>query len=196
MKSVLLFLAFATPVFAQVTPSTPTKFETKGSGASAGVGATVTGTEKPKPLPAGDKKFIKDSLESMYFEMEVIGKAKNDAKADTTKTVANTVKVDLEKIWANVSQVAGDRGEKIPGSDELSSGDKSKIERLGKAGDKFDKEFFKLINREAEKLAKAFETAQKSTEPAIKEIATNWTAKLKDHVSELNKAEKEAAKTK
>jgi len=196
MKSVLLLLAFATPVFAQVTPSTPTKFETKGAGASAGVGATVSGTEKPKPLPPADKKFIKDSLDSMYFEMEVIGKAKNDAKLDTTKTAANTVKDDLDKIWADVAQVAGDRGEKIPDGG-LSGGDKSKVERLGKAGEKFDKEFFKLVNREAEKLAKTFETAQKSaTEPAIKQIATNWTAKLKDHVSKLNEAEKEAAKAK
>jgi len=196
MKSVLLFLAFATPVFAQVTPSTPTKFETKGTGASAGVGATTSGTEKAKPLPPADKKFIKDSLDSMYFEMEVIGKTKTDAKLESTKTVANTVKEDLDKIWADVAQVAGDRGEKIPDGG-LSGGDKSKAERLGKAGEKFDKEFFKLVNREAEKLAKTFETAQKSaTEPAIKEIATNWTAKLKDHVSKLNEAEKEAAKAK
>jgi hypothetical protein len=195
MKSVLLLLAFATPVFAQVTPSTPTKFETKGTGASAGVGATTSGTEKPKPLPPTDKKFIKDSLDSMYFEMEVIGKAK-DAKLETTKSVANTVKADLDKVWADVAQVAGDRGEKIPDGG-LSGGDKSKAERLGKAGEKFDKEFFKLVNREAEKLAKTFETAQKSaTEPAIKEIATNWTAKLKEHVSKLNEAEKEAAKAK
>jgi predicted outer membrane protein len=194
MKSVLLLLAFATPVFAQVTPSTPTKFETKGAGASAGVGATASGTEKPKPLPPTDKKFIKDALDSMYYEMEAIGKAKTNA-TDPTKALSGTIKDDLDKIWADVAQVAGDRGENIP--DKLSAGDKSKLERLGKAGDKFDKEYFKIINREAEKLAKTFETAQKSaTEPAIKEIAPNWTAKLKDHVSKLNAAEKDAAKAK
>jgi predicted outer membrane protein len=194
MKSALLLLAFVTPLFAQVTPSTPTKFETKGTGASAGVGATASGTEKPKPLPPTDKKFIKDSLDSMYYEMEAIGKAKTNA-SESTKTLSNAMKDELDKIWADVAQVAGDRGENIP--DKLSAGDKSKLERLGKAGEKFDKEYFKIINREAEKLAKTFETAQKSaTEPAIKEITTKWTPTLKEHVTKLNTAEKEAAKAK
>ena len=193
MKKLLLLLVAAAPAFAQVTPATPSGFTTQATGTAAGVTATVTA--KPKPLGAGDKKFVKDSLEGMYFVMELAGKSKTGAKLEGTKTESNALKADLDKVWAEVAGFASNVGEKVPS--ELTGGDKGKAERLGKAGDKFDKEFFKLVNKEVEKLAKVFENAGKSgQDPEIKKIATNWGAALKDHVAKLDAAEKEAAKSK
>ena len=175
MKTLLLLLALAVPAFAQVTPAA---------------------TGKPKPLSAGDKKFVRDALDGMYFEMELAGKTKTGAKLEGTKTVANTLKTDLDKVWAEVSAVAGVHDEKIP--TDLTGGDKSKSEKLGKAGDKFDKEFLKLVSHEADKLAKTFEAAAKSSasDPEIKKIAETWLPTLKEHTSKIDIAEKEAAKTK
>ena len=197
MKTLLLLLlALATPAFAQVTPATPGGFTTRAAGAGASVGVAGTTTAgKPKPLGAGDKKFIKDSLEGMYFVMELAGKAKTGAKIEGTKTEAHALKADLDKVWAEVAGLAGNNNEKIP--TELTGSDKSKAEKLGKAGDKFDKEFFKIVNREVEKLAKTFESSAKSAQlPEVKTIAGNWEPTLKGHVAKLDQAEKEAAKGK
>ena len=161
---------------------------------AVGVAGTTT-AGKPKPLGAGDKKFIKDSLEGMYYVMELAGKAKTGAKIEGTKTESISLKADLDKVWADVAGLASNYNEKIPS--ELAGGDKGKADRLGKAGDKFDKEFFKLVNREVEKLAKTFENSAKSgQDPEVKKIAANWGPLLKEHVTKLDTAEKEAAKSK
>ena len=118
----LLFLALATPAFAQVTPATPGGFTTQGTGTAAGISATVTA--KPKALGAGDKKFLKDSLEGMFFVMELVGKAKTGAKIEVTKTESGALKGDLDKVWAEVAGYASNNNEKIPA--ELTGGDKGK----------------------------------------------------------------------
>ena len=191
MKKLLLLLLAATPAFAQVTPATPAGTSTGTTGAGTAVG--IAG--KPKALSAGDKKFVKDALDGMFYVMDLAGKAKTNAKIEGTKTEANALKADLDKVWAEVATVASNNNEKIP--TELTGGDKGKSDRLGKAGEKFDKEFFKIVNKEVEKLAKTFETSAKSgTDPEVKKIAGNWGALLKEHVAKLDAAEKEAAKTK
>ena len=146
MKTLILLLAIVTPAFAQVAPAGTTA-GAGGAGAGIGVGATAT-AGKTKALSAGDKKFVKDALESMFYEMSLTGKARTDAKLAGTKTVADTLKADLDKVWGDVGTIASAHDEKIPM--ELAGGDKSKAERLGKAGDKFDKEFLKIVGAEAE----------------------------------------------
>jgi predicted outer membrane protein len=193
-KILILILSLALPAFAQVTPTTPTKFGTRAEGASTAATATAT-TDKPKPLSAVDKKFVRDSLDSMYFLMEIIGRAKKEARVDATKQVANKVHGDLTKVWEEVAGVAGERGEKIPTA--LAGSDKSKAERLGKSGDRFDKDFFRLAGTEAAKLVRTFDSAAKSAnEEAIKKIASTWAPTIKNDADELDKAEKEAAKAK
>jgi predicted outer membrane protein len=132
----------------------------------------------------------------MFYVMELVGKAKTGASLEITKTESQTLKADLDKVWADVASLASNRSEKIPG--ELTGGDKGKAERLGKAKDKaFDREFYKLVNREVEKLLKSFESSAKSgQDPEVKKIAGNWAPTIKGHVDKLDAAEKEAAKAK
>ena len=192
MKKLILLLIAATPAFAQVTPATPAGGSTGTAGTGVAGGATAG---KPKPLSAGDKKFVKDSLDGMFYVMDLAGKAKTNAKIEGTKTEANALKGDLDKVWAEVATIASNNNEKIP--TELTGGDKGKSDKLGKAGDKFDKEFFKIVNKEVEKLAKTFENSAKSgTDPEVKKAAGTWGALLKEHVTKLDSAEKEAAKAK
>jgi predicted outer membrane protein len=190
MKKLLLLLALATPAFAQ-TPATPSGL---GSG-TTGTTATTPGAAKAKPLDAGDKKFVKDALDGMYYVMDLVGKAKNNAKGETTKKLSASLKTDLDKIWEDVGGLATQHDEKVP--NELSGGDKGKAERLAKAGDKFDKEFTKIVSKEVDRLAKTFETAGKSgQDPTVKELGVKWAPTLKDHAIKADAAEKEAAKAK
>ena len=179
MKSLVLLLAFATPLFAQLTPpATP--------------GAT---TAKAKPLGAIEKKFVKDALDSMFYELELTGKTRDKLKVEGAKTVASTVKGDLDKVWADVAGFASSNDEKIP--TVLAGGDKQKADKLGKTKDKFDSEYLKLVGHEAAKLARTFEGAAKSSPNAdIKKIAETWAPTLKEHVTKIDAAEKEAAKAK
>ncbi len=195
MKKLLLLLALATPAFAQVTPATPSGFATKAEGAIAGGTATVTTGEKAKPLSAADKKFVKDSLDGIFYILDLNGKVKANAKTEVVKTLGGTLNGDLNKIYTDVAGFASEKGEKVPS--ELTGGDKSKAERLGKVGDKFDKEFTKIVSKEIDKLAKIFEGAAKGVQDlALKEFSTKWTATLKDDAVKADAAEKEAAKAK
>ena len=183
MKKLLLALLItASPAFAQAPPAaTPP--------------AVTPPAAKAKPLGLPEKKFIKDSLDGMFFVLELIGKTKTGAKVEVTKTESGALKADLDKVWADVAGVASTNNEKIP--TELTGGDKGKAERLGKAKDNFDKEFYKLVNKEVERLQRIFESYGKTGQvPEIKAIATNWEPTLKGHVAKLDAAEKEVAKAK
>ena len=185
-KLILALLITASPAFAQAPAAT----EPPAPGA-----AVTPPAAKAKPLGVPEKKFIKDSLEGMFFVMELIGKTKTGAKVEVTKTESGALKADLDKVWAEVAGVASTNNEKIP--TELAGGDKGKAERLGKEKDRFDKEFYKLVNKEVERLQRTFESYGKSGQvPEIKTIATNWEPTLKGHVKKLDAAEKEVSKAK
>ena len=188
-KLILTLLLTASPAFAQVAPPLPPGTTTTPPPA-AGVGAV-----KAKPLGVAEKKFLKDSLEGMFFVMDLVGKAKTGAKVEVTKTESATLKGDLDKVWAEVAGYASNNSEPVPAA--LAGSDKGKSERLGKAGEKFDKEFYKIVNKEVERLQKTFESYAKSGQvPELKTIAGNWEATLKGHVTKLDQAEKDVAKTK
>jgi len=174
-------------LFAQATTTTGTT----PPGGTPGAGAS---TEKAKPLAPNDKKFIKDAGDSVYYELALVEKTKIKAGTDAVKNLGEKLNEDLKKIWEEVASVAQTNNEKMP--TELSGGDKSAAERLNKLdGEKFDKQFFSLIGKEAKKLSRVFET--KSLQNAdIKKVADNYNATLKNHVTEIDKAEKEAAKAK
>ena len=184
MKKLLLALLLtASPVFAQAPatsdPATPPPVP----------------AAKAKLLGAGEKKFLKDALEGMFFVLDLVGKTKTGAKVEVTKTESDALKADLDKVWAEVAGYASNNNEKVPSA--LAGGDKGKSEKLGKAGDKFDKEFYKVVNKEVEKLQKTFESYGKSGQAAdLKTIASTWEPTLKGHVAKLDAAEKEVSKTK
>lgn len=187
-KFLSLLVAFTVPAIAQDAPAT-----TAPAPATTSTATTPT-AGKPKPLSAGDKKFMKDSMEGMYYVMAIVGKVRNSARLEPTKTLGSKLKQDLDKVWADVGGFASERGETIP--NDLAGADKSKSERLGKAGEKFDKEFTKIVSKEMDKLAKTFQTAEKSAqEPQIKEIAAKWSATLKEDAELADSTAKEVSKS-
>lgn len=194
-KLILALLLTAAPAFAQApaAPTTPAAPET----ATPPPATATPPAAKPKPMSAGEKKFLKDSLDGMFFVLELVGKAKTGAIAPVTKTESAALKTDLDKVWAEVAGVASANGETAIIPIALAGGDKSKAERLTKAGKNFDKEFYKLVNHEVEKMAKDFESTAKSSQDAeTKKVAGNWAPTIRGHVAKLDAAEKEAAKAK
>ncbi len=168
---------------APVAPATTT--------APGGTGAA----EKPKPLSPADKKFIKDSGKSIYFELQLVDLAKTGATVDSTKKFGELVNTEMHKAWDALGVIAKDKGETLPA--ELTGSDKGSAERLKKTkGDQFDKLFFREFLKEAKSLERDFLSASKNTtgDPDIKNFAVNYLAIVKGHVTDGDKAEKNVGK--
>lgn len=180
--------ASQTVAFAQATPATTTG--TTPPGGKPG----TTATDKAKALAPADKKFVKDASESLYYELALLEKTKIKASTDAVKKLGEKMNDELKKVWEELAAFAQPNNEKM--ATELSGGDKSAAERVGKLeGDKFDKQLLNLLGKEAKKLSRTFESKGIQT-PELKKIAENHAPTLKSHVSEVEKAEKEAAKPK
>jgi hypothetical protein len=182
----LVLAAAQTVVFAQATPATPASTTTPPGGKPA---APAT-----KPIAPADKKFVKDAGDSLYYELALVDKTKIKASTDAVKKLGEKMNDDLKKVWDELAAFAQPNNEKMP--TELSGGDKSAADRLGKQeGDKFDKQVLSLLAKEAKKLSRTFETKTLQS-PELKKIAENYGPTLKSHVTEVEKAEKEASKAK
>lgn len=152
--------------------------------------------EKAKPLSSTDKAFLKKSLESMYLLMNLTDKNKREQlKVADAKTVAEKINDELNKLWAELAPFATANGDKLP--EGVPNSDKTKVEKLGKvAGDKYDKEWIKLVGRETKQLSTAFVAAKNSQDPRIKASAMTWEPTIKTINEETDKAEKVVAKAK
>ncbi len=181
-------LLAATPAFSQNEAMEP--------GKPAPVGAPAKPAEKPKPLAATDKSFVKSSLESMYLLMSLTEKNKQDQlKVADTKTVAEKISTEFTKLWAELAPIATTNGDKLPSA--VPTSDKAKIDKLGKApGDKYDKEWIKLVGKDTKHLATAFAAAKTSQNPQIKALAATWEPTMKTINDDTDKAEKVVAKAK
>jgi predicted outer membrane protein len=184
--STICILALASFAFTQEqTPATPSTPATS---------SATTTADKAKALTSNDKAFLKKVLEGMYFEMSLTEKRKNEnAKLEGTKKLAEKMNSDLNKIWGELAGLLEPK--ELP--QELAGGDKSKAQRISKAGDKYDKEMLDQVEKETRQLEKAFESASKSSQNAtIKQVTSNWLPTIKGHGEEIAKVSKEASKAK
>lgn len=182
-------LAASSSVFGQAAPSTATP--------ATGASTTPTGKSSAKatPLGGGEKKFVKDASEGIYLVLDLVGKAKDSANADTTKKLAEKLKADLDKVWADVGGFGTANGETLPS--ELKGADKSAAERLKKVDkDKWDKQFLNTIGKEMKKVTRTFESGKSLQNAELKTIAEKWRPTLVGYDAEITKAEKDIAKTK
>jgi predicted outer membrane protein len=180
--STICLLATASFGFAQA-PAAP---------AAPGAAPATTAAEKPKPLTATDKAFLNKVLDSILFETKLTDKHKAEsAKLEDTKKVAAKINTDLNKVWGELAGLLDPKD--VPS--DLAGGDKSKAQRLSKAGDKYDKELLEILEKETKTLERAFESASKNSQHAtIKQTATNWLPSIRGHQDEIAKALKAAEK--
>lgn len=186
--STICLVATASFALAQAPTTPPTP------GAPA-AGTTTAPGEKPKPLAASDKTFVKKAVDGIYFELNLTDKNRRDsAKLEDTKKTTEKMNKDLNKIWGELAPLLDTKEQPTA----LAGSDKSKAERLAKAGDKFDKELLELLDKETKQLERAFESASKNTQshPSVKQVANNWLPTIRGHADEVSKALKAAEKAK
>ena len=196
MKKSLLSISLHAATVCAFALLSPSAVAQTSATSTTGAGGTTAAGAKAKPLSAAEKKFIKDASESVYYALHLTGMAEKNASATPTKEVAKSIKEDGDKIWEELGAIAQAKGEKM--TTDLSGGDKSSSERLGKnKEDKFDKPFLKELSKEVKRLATAFQTAAKSAQdPEVKTFAEKWLPTLKKHEEAADKAESEAGKRK
>lgn len=162
---------------------------------ASAIGAESSSSASKKMLSSVDKQFIKNTLESMYFQTQLAGKTRrpqSEASPAAQKLGAKMYS-EMNKVWGDIATVATNHGEKLV--NELSPSDKNAIKKLPKMDDpKFDKEYFEMMGKEAKKLVMEFEKGAKSVQnPSLKAAAEKWTPKLKEYAAEIEAAEKEAS---
>jgi predicted outer membrane protein len=191
--STFCIAALASFAFAQA-PATNLPGTPAATGSSVGIGTTTTSADKSKTLTSNDKAFVKKVLDGMFFEMNLTDKHKRDnAKLEGTKEVSGKINTDLNKIWGEVAVLVEPKEQPTA----LATSDKSKSERIAKAGDKYDKELLEVLEKETKQLEKAFESASKTSQnPTIKQIASTWLPTIRGHGDDIERVSKEATKQK
>ena len=152
--------------------------------------ATTAPAEKPKPLSVNEKKFVKDTGKSLYYQIQLTTAAKTALTDEKLVKLRDTANKDLNKAWDELSKFAQARGETLPV--ELVGADKSDVERLGKLKeDKFVKQWIEFLNKEAKHLDKDFEQAGKSAQDTdLKTYIQNYGPSIRSLFTSSEAAEK------
>lgn len=160
----------------------------------------ASSTLAPK-LAEADKKFIKDFAEQHNFEQELANKARGkemgatrDKKPNPLTPAATTLykKVlgDLTTSWTEFATLS--QAKKVDILASAKPKDAAEAAAMGKlAGDKFDKEFVKMLGKEAKKTDLMLTNAGKTVrDPEVKAFVDKWAPAFKGHLAEVETAEK------
>ena len=145
-------------------------------------------------LADADKKIIKDFVEQHLFEQELANKARAKDRANpigaATGGLYKKVLGDLEKSWTELATVAQEKKIEIPTTAKAS--DRAAATAVGKLdGDKFEKEFVKVLGKEAKKTSALLTASAKSVRDAeIKAFIEKWSPAFAAHPTEAETAEK------
>lgn len=152
-------------------------------------------------LPEADKKFIKDFAEQHVFERDLVERArgkemgatrenKPNPLSPTVTTLYKKLLGDLTASWTEFATLSQGKKVEIPTAPKPK--DAADINAVAKlAGEKFDKEFVKVISKEAKKTDTMLTTAGKTTrDPELKAFVEKWAPAFKAHLTEVDSAEK------
>jgi putative membrane protein len=152
-------------------------------------------------LAEADKKFIKDFAEQHQFELALVEKARGkemgavrDNKpspiAPSVSTLYKKLHSDLTSSWTEFATLAQGKKVEIPvGAKPADATEANNVAKL--TGEKFDKEFVKVIGKEAKKTGTLLTNAGKSVrDPEVKAFIEKWSPAFKGHLAEADTAEK------
>ena len=140
-------------------------------------------TSSESKLSANDKKFVKKAYKGGMTEVESAKMAKDKAKNDATKDVAEHMITDHSK--------ANDRLMEIAKEENL---DLSKVQAKAAtiSGDDFDKQYLTMLKKDHEKTIAMFETEANDTgtkeDSDVKEFAKKTLPTLKEHLQMVEEA--------
>ena len=161
--------------------------------AAATPGSTPTApaaTPAAKPLSPTEKNFVVKAGKSIAYQLQLANAAKTAVSDEKLAKLRDTTIKELNKAWEALTKIAAAHGETMSG--ELSAGDKSGIERMGKLKDeKFAKQWVEELNKESKKLDRDFETAAKTAQdPELKTFAANYGPMIHNVFTSSEAAEK------
>ena len=127
-----------------------------------------------KPLSPAEKNFVKNAGKSIVFLREVANSAKTVTLDKSVESYRDSVMKDMTKALEAIKKLGEAHGEVVPV--DLAGSDKTSVERLGKLkDDKFTKQWIEELLKEGKKLAKDFESAEKTSQSEdVKMFAINY----------------------
>jgi putative membrane protein len=142
------------------------------------------GSEKAESkLSANDKKFIKKAYKGGMEEVENAKMAKEKAKNDATKDVADKMVTDHSKANDDLEAIAKEENLDL-------SGVKAKPTEI--SGDNFDKQYLTMLKKDHEKDIAMFEKEANDTgekeDSDVKEFAKKTLPTLKEHLKMVEDA--------
>lgn len=163
--------------------------------------APATPAEKPKPLASGDSTYVKNTLKSLTYQIQLADAAKSSTDMSLTRLRDSTSK-DLAEARDALTKIATAHGEKVV--TEVTGTEKADLDRVTKAfakPDKVDlnkpaKGWAAALARESKHLDHETELAGKTAQDAeLKTFITNYGPSIRSaftSVDALDKALKKA----
>jgi hypothetical protein len=160
-------------------------------GAPAAPGAAPAATPAPKPLAPMEKTFLKNGGKSIYYLLQTatVAKTTNANLSESAGKYRDGTIKDMTKTWEALKGVAKAHGETLP--EELTGADKSDVDKLGKLKDeRFAKQWLEDLIKEGKKLAKEFESAEKTAQADdLKMFIINYGSLVRGVATEGEKAQ-------
>lgn len=159
---------------------------------------TASPTTTPKKLSMNEGKALIDMLEAMQFHirMNEVGKYKNKDDKEFTAAAQKAHKEMTELFTPLVTVAMNNQLKNIPTG--VSRGDKSDIEKLGKAkADEWKQEYYELLAKNGKKNARSVENSLKTiTDPELKDLGGKVLALVNTQATEADTKAKELKKAK
>jgi putative membrane protein len=140
-----------------------------------------TGTESK--LSANDKKFVKKAYKGGMTEVENAKMAKDKAKNDATKDVADRMITDHSKANDKLADIAKEENLDLS---------KIQAKTSSMSGDNFDKEYLTMLKKDHESTIAMFEKEANDTgtkeDSDVKQFAKDTLPTLKEHLQMVEDA--------
>jgi hypothetical protein len=155
----------------------------------------ATPAAKPKLLPATDQMYLRTSLASLYYLVQLTNAGKAITDEGLSRLRDTSVK-DLGKAYDALGKIAVVHGEKMP--TDVSMTQKSDLDRVTKAKpDKLPKEWADAVAKETKRLDHDTSTAEKSVQdPDLKTFITNYGPTIRSAFTAAEAADKAQKKAK
>jgi hypothetical protein len=156
---------------------------------------TATPAPKPKALAAGDATYLKNSLKSLSYMIQLNTAAKSVGDLNYVRLRDTTTK-DMTTVLQALTKIAEPHGEKAP--TEVTGTDKVDLDRVTKAKpDKLVKEWVDALAKESKHLDHETEMLGKtSQDPDMKTFVTNYGPTIRSIFSSAESSDKTLNKKK
>jgi putative membrane protein len=135
-------------------------------------------------LPAGDRKFVQETLKHGHAEVDLGKLASEKASNEAVKKFGQRMADDHGKAGEELKKIAQDKGLTPP--TELDGKHKKLRDRLAKlSGPEFDRAYMDEMVKDHRKDVKEFQReAEKAKDPDVKSFASKTLPTLQDHLKE------------